>query len=219
MAELVLTLPELPGSELDSKTYGEFVQVYNALRKLQSGINYDIGLVGEPPAHWPQLQPVDGVSEARSRLYLVCAETITYGQAVNVFLNGSQLQARLATAADVEKLCSCFCHTPGTHTAGDIAEFYLPPCLVESIGGLVTGSYYWLSTVPGSIINAPPTADGIVQQLLGQALAPAAFWFTPSFGGAASTTITIDNSGNVDGGSASTVYLPAQILNGGNASG
>lgn len=191
MAELVLTLPELPSTELDAKVHQELVLLYNAIRKLQSSLNYDVGLVGEPTEYWPQLQAVDGVSEARSRLYLKCSEPISYGQAVNVWLNGSELQARLARADDVARLCSCFCHTPGSHAVGDIAEFFLPPCLIESVGGMSPGSYYWLSTVPGEIINVPITAPGIVQQLLGQALSPTALWFTPSFGGAASTTIIV----------------------------
>lgn len=218
MAEVLINLPELPPSSLPADTYPAVLELHNAIRKLQSVLNYEVGLVGEPSQYWPQLQPTEGVSEARSRLYLRCSETISYGQAVNVFLNGSELQARLAVATDPLKLVSAFCHAQGTFPAGEFAEFWLPPCLIEAVGGLTTGSWYWLSIVPGVLTPLKPTGTGVEVQLIGQALGSNQLWFIPSQGGGGGTTV-IDDTGNIDGGSASTVFLPDELIDGGGASG
>ena len=218
MAELLLNIPELPPSNLPPEVYPAMLEVHNALRKLQSAINYEVGLTGEAPQYWPQLEPTEGVSEARSRLYLRCSEPISYGNAVNVFLNGTELQARLAVASDSAKLVSAFCHSQGSFNTGDVAEFFLPPCLIESVGGLSPGSWYWLSVIPGVLTPIQPTGTGISVQLIGQALGSNKLWYSPSQGGAKTTTI-IDDTGNIDGGSASTVFAAPELIDGGGASG
>jgi hypothetical protein len=218
VAEVRLDLPELPPQGLPQETYAAVLSIHNAIRKLQSTLNYEVGLTGEAPQYWSQLTPTEGVSDARSRLYLRCAETISYGQAVNVFLNGSELQARLAVASDPLKLVSAFCHSEGSFDAGEVAEFFLPPCLIESVGGLTPGSWYWLSVVPGILTPIEPTGAGVEVQLIGQALETNKLWYMPSQGGGGGTTI-IDDTGNIDGGSASTVFEVGSVINGGGASG
>lgn len=178
MAEIIISLPELPPSDLPKEVYPAMQDVYSAIRKLQYALNYDLGLVGETSQYWPQLTPPKGVTEMRSRVYCKCAEAINYGQAVNLFLSGGELQARLAVATDTEKFVSAFCHAPGSYAAGAYSEFWLPPSLIESVGGLTIGSRYWLSVVPGVLSPIAPSGAGVYAQYVGQALATTKLWFT-----------------------------------------
>lgn len=178
MAEIILSLPELPPSDVPKEVYPALQDLYSAVRKLQTALNYDIGLVGENAQYWPQLTPPNGVTEIRSRVYCRCKETINYGQAVNLFNDGGELKARLAVATDSAKFVSAFCHAPGSYAAGAYSEFWLAPSLIESVGGLTIGDRYWLSVVPGVLTPIAPSGAGVYAQYIGQALATTKLWFT-----------------------------------------
>lgn len=192
MTKINIALPELPSGSLEDKLYNEFVIVYNAIRKMESALNYDLGLAGETSDLWSDLEPADGVSTRKDRVYAKCSETINYGQMVSFHNVSGELRARLAKNTSAPFRAWAVCETEGAHTAGEIAEFALGNCKVNSIGGMSPGQEYFLSSTPGAIVNVPdPLTETNIQQSIGVALSATDMWFCPSAAGKlVSLTIT-----------------------------
>ena len=187
-----LGIPELPGTGHKEDIYNEFVNVFNALRRLQSAINTDLGLAAISNDVLNTLQVTDGVSLRKDRAYVQVTETVNYGQVLNFYTVAGQIRARLAKSTAPEYRAWAICNTEGTHASGTIVEAALGNCLVESIGGLTPGTEYFLSSVGGILTNVPdPLTETNIQQSVGIALDAVAFWFAPSAPGKlVSLTIT-----------------------------
>jgi len=189
---LELGIPELPGTGHKEDIYNEFVNVFNALRRVQSTINNELGLAGISNNAISALQVTDGVSARKDRAYVQVTETVSYGQVLSFHSVSGAIRARLAKNTAQEFRCWAICNTEGTHGSGSIVEAALGNCLVESIGGLTPGQEYFLSSVGGILTNVPdPLTETNIQQSIGVALGGNAFWFSPSAAGKlVSLTIT-----------------------------
>jgi hypothetical protein len=189
---LELGIPELPGAGHKEDIYNEFVNVFNALRRVESSINNELGLAGIADASISELQVTDGVSARKDRAYVMLSEAASFGQVLSFHPVSGEIRARLAKSTAPEFRCWAICNTAGTHSPGAVVEAALGNCLVESIAGLTPGQEYFLSSVPGILTNVPdPLTDTNIQQSIGVALGGNAFWFCPSAAGKlVSLTIT-----------------------------
>jgi len=189
---LELGIPELPGTGHKEDIYNEFVNVFNALRRVQSTINNDLGLAGVSNNAIAELQVTDGVSARKDRVYVQVSETVNYGQVLSFHNVAGNLRARLAKSTAPEFRCWAICNTEGAHGAGTVIEAALGNCLVESVGGLTPGQEYYLSSTGGILTNVPdPLTETNIQQSIGVALTGTALWFSPSAAGKlVSLTIT-----------------------------
>lgn len=177
---LELQLPELPGNAHQETIYNEFVGVFNAIRRLQSAINDDLGLASASDSLIPSLPVTQGVSARKDRAYLETTEAVNYGQVVNIFPSGGVAKVRLARNTSEEYRCWGICNTQGSHLAGSKIEVAIGMCLVQSVGGLTPGQEYWLSSVGGIITNIPdPLTETNIRQSIGVALTATELWFFP----------------------------------------
>lgn len=178
---LELGIPELPGTGHKEDIYNEFVNVFNALRRVQSTINNDLGLGAATDATISSLQVTDGVSARKDRAYVQLSEAANYGQVLNLHSVSGAVRARLAKNTSPEYRCWGICNTVGTHSSGAIVEVALGNCLVDSVGGLTPGYEYFLSSTGGILTNVPdPLTETNIQQSIGMALTASALWFAPS---------------------------------------
>ena len=172
-------LPAQPQGVLQ-ELFAEFWQIYNAIQALQRGINQYAGVIAWPQKDWPQLTPADTVlAQNSNRLYLAATEDIGFGQLVQPWNDSGVVKARLANATNNLKPCFAICNTVGGVATGEYGEFLILQGLSLGIGGLIPGSRYFLSTVPGAVTNVAPVAAGNIEQLVGLALSANLFYFNP----------------------------------------
>lgn len=191
-----LPLPELPGSGHKEDIYNEFVAVFNSLRRIQSVINNELGLASASSQVLGDLNITDGVSPAKNKIYVQLTEAVAYGQMMSIYPStpspAGVAQGRKASNANETMRCWGVCNTVGSHVAGDIVECVFGPALIDSVGGLIPGQEYFLSSTPGAITNVPdPLTETNIRQSIGLALLTGAFYLLPQAPGKlVSLTIT-----------------------------
>jgi hypothetical protein len=174
-------LPQLP-QNTDPKLEPDLRDLYSALRNL----SYLVGQYGGFEVAEDGLQKASQVRYTagayKRRLYCEALEVIPYGAGVNLIDTAGTITARFANATTNTRPCYGINNTPGTCAIGDIIEVALPGCYVTSIGGLVPGTRYFLSTVDGTFSNAAPAAVGNARQAVGFAFDANTFYFFPDIG-------------------------------------
>lgn len=175
-----LPLPELPGSGHQENIYNEFIAVFNSLRRIQSVLNVEMGLAAASTEVLPSMGISDGVSVAKSKLYVELIEAASFGQMLSITPSGGAAKARLASNVDEAHRCWGICNTPGSHAIGAVIECALGVCVVESVGGMTPGQEYYLSSVGGAITNAPdPLTETNIRQSIGLAITGTLLLFAP----------------------------------------
>lgn len=175
-----LPLPELPGSSHKDEIYNEFVAVFNALRRIESVLNRELGLASASDEVLNEQAIGDGVTAAKSKIYVELTQAANFGQVLSILPSGGVAKARLASNTAEGTRCWGICNTLGAHAAGAIIECVLGPALVESVGGMTPGQEYFLSSTPGAITNTPdPLTETNIRQSIGLALTSNALYFAP----------------------------------------
>lgn len=174
-------LPQLPLNS-DPKIEPDLRDIYSAIRNL----NYFLGQYGgfETPevSYRNQAGALYTGGYYKRRFYCAALENINYGALVCIgTLGGSSFGAYNANATNSTRPCYGICNTAGTTAAGSLVEVVLPTCLVSSIGGLVAGTRYFLSTVNGTLTNVAPAVAGNIHQAIGVALDTKVLFFNPNY--------------------------------------
>jgi hypothetical protein len=174
-------LPQLPVN-VDPKIEPDLRDVYNAIRNLAAQIEQYGGFVEADEG----LQDIGNVlvtaGPQKRRVYVEALEAMDYGAAVNLTDTAGTLTARFANATDNSRPCTGINNTIGTCAIGDTIEVVLPGAYVTSIGSLVPGTRYFLSTSDGLISSGAPAAAGNIVEALGYALTSTVFFFFPDTG-------------------------------------
>lgn len=170
-SKIILGLPNLPNDELPRSLYDDFKIIYNALNNLLAGVSAYAGIDPFPENEWSQSGPNRTILTGNlTRLYVPAAVPLVAGQIVNLYDNAGVFSARLASAA----AASTMAHGIVTDSvgAGAIAPIQWLRSYVNSIGGMTTGTLYWLSPTPGAVQNLAPVAVGTIAQPIGLAFSP-----------------------------------------------
>lgn len=170
-SKIILGLPSLPSDSLPPELWDDFKTVYNAIRNIANGVSVYSGIDAPSPDEWADSPPSDTFLTGNlTRLYVVASVPIAAGQVVNLFNDAGTLKARLASASSFTTVGHAV--ATAAAAAGAIVELQYLQGLITSIGGMITGDMYWLSTVPGAVQNAYPVAAGTIRQAIGLAATP-----------------------------------------------
>lgn len=171
-SKIITGLPNLPSDQLPPELWDDHKVIYNAINNLAIGISVYAGVDGVDPSEWADSPPSDTILTANlTRMYPIASVAITAGQIVNLFDNAGSMDARLADSTTAATMAHGIANTAAL--AGARFEMQWLRSFVTSIGGMVPGTLYWLSTTPGAVQNLPPVAVGTIQQPIGLAIAAA----------------------------------------------
>lgn len=169
--------------DTDAKTKGIFSVFYNAFNQLQSAMHQFLGLGQQLQSQWSQIRYDQTLHQfSPNRYYVQATQAIGYGQAVNLFVSGGTLKARLANATNNTKPCHGFCTTVAGIAVDGYGEVILNFGLLVGVSGLTQGTRYFLSTTDGLITSVAPVAAGNIEQPLGLAMDTTALHFNFGFG-------------------------------------
>lgn len=162
-------LPQLPPDGLPKELYPEFQALHLAIFSLLRGISQYAGIDAPSSDIWSSLSYSDTILTGNAtRMYVVAGVTIARGQAVNLYLSGGILKVRLADADSATTMMHGVANSAGS--AGDIIEINWLRGLLDSVGGMTTGTLYYLSTTAGAVQSARPSGAGQIIQAAGVAL-------------------------------------------------
>lgn len=162
-------LPQLPDNSVPPELQGPFTSLYNAIHNLERAISLYAGVDSQQQFAWEQLFLTQYFFDGNlNRMYLKCAEAITFGHAVSPTIVAGELQLRLANATDNTRWCCGFSSTTGTRAIGEFVEIRTRG-LITGVSSLTAAARYWLSTTNGLITNTPPVAAGNIEQVVGWA--------------------------------------------------
>ncbi len=163
-------LPQLPEG-VPNEAYNHFVQIYNAIHKLEALVSQYTGCDGQDPLIWSQVTAEASVlSGNMNRFYLQAFEPLAYGNCVSLYNDAGVGKFRKANATNNTKPAFGFVNSPASVVAGDYVEVIGGVGLLQSVGGLTPGTRYFLSTTDGVITNGAPVAAGNIEQVLGVAI-------------------------------------------------
>jgi hypothetical protein len=163
-------IPDLP-SGLPDKDFGLVAPLYRAISSLAIQVGTLTGAEDYTGTDYATAAPNKFLDiGARGNLLVVTAsEALGFGKAVNLVTSGSAITARLATAADLTKPCHGFVSTPQGIASGQRGVITFMTGFNAGVSGTTVGTAYYLST-DGNIQAVSPTADGVINQLVGVGL-------------------------------------------------
>jgi len=171
-SKIITGLPSLPSDQLPPELWDDFKTIYNALNNLAQGISVYGGVDGVDSSEWADSPPANTILSGNlTRMYPRASVAIAAGQIVNLFDNAGSMDARLANSTTAATMAHGIANTAAA--AGARFEMQWLRSFVTSIGGMVPGTLYWLSTTGGAVQNLPPVAAGTIQQPIGLALSAA----------------------------------------------
>lgn len=164
-----LGLADLPADTVPKELYDDFLSLHRAIKSLLTGVSRFAGIDAPTPDTWPFLLYSDTIlSQNHTRLYPVADVAITAGQMINLYSNAGNLRARLANAGSATTMAHGVANTGAV--AGAQFEMYWLRGFVTTVGGMILGTLYWLSTTAGAIQNVAPNVAGQIQQPVGLAV-------------------------------------------------
>lgn len=170
-----LNMPETPQTN-NKELFSELAIIYNALQTLQQAISTYTGAAPPPSEYWAVLTPGETLfPQNHNRFYPISSENIAAGAVINLWNNAGVLNVRNANATNNTKPCHGY--APATIVSPARGEIVLFNGLCTSIAGMTPGQRYWLHTVNGLIVNAPPVAAGNIEQAVGLALSATVLYF------------------------------------------
>lgn len=108
---------------------------------------------------------------------ITAAEDLPAGALCNVFSSGGVAAIRLACAADASRPANAFVRE-ACAAGSEVAPGYAGQA-DAALSGLSPGTTCYLSTTPGQLTAAPPSADATVVQEVGVALSAQVLLFAP----------------------------------------
>lgn len=165
--KIQLGLPPFPSDSIPQELYSHFSDVHRALQNLLRGVSQYAGIDAPSKDTWASLNYNETLLTGNlTRMYPVANVAIQRGQAINLFNSGGTLQARLAQANGLANMAHGVANSAAA--AGETFECNIGQGLIESIGGLVPGTMYYLSAgAAGAIQNVAPVAAGQIVQPIG----------------------------------------------------
>lgn len=159
-----LGLPALPEDNIPPNLYDNFMVLHRAVQNLARGVSRYCGVDAPSPDIWDQITFSETMLSGNlTRMYVPAGATIARGQVVNLYDGGGFLAARLASASSAATLAHGIANSNAA--TGQTLEMNWLRGLLNSVGGMTTGTLYWLSPTAGSIQNVPPAGPNRQQPI------------------------------------------------------
>jgi hypothetical protein len=174
-----LRLDQTPPDSLPVELQNALAPLYNAFQQILSAFQSYVGVSVWDAEIQSQLDPSQTIfPQFHNRLYVIASEAIALGAPVNVFSNAGVLGVRNANATDATKPAHGY--ATAAIAGATRGEVILGHGLVVAQGAFVIGQAYWLNTVNGQYVAAPPVAAGNIEQFLGVGLSANELFFNCS---------------------------------------
>jgi hypothetical protein len=129
--------------------------------------------IGDGATAWNAL----GYAEPGPSAPITASEALAAGNLCNVYSTGAAARVRKASAADLTKPANGFVIAAVANAA--VATVRFIGQVVTGLAGLTPGQAYFLDTVAGGLVAAPPSASGNGVQEVGFALTATSLLFHP----------------------------------------
>lgn len=124
------------------------------------------------------IQALHKEATQNTRVIAIYDEVVLEGQAVNIYLSGGAVHARLAKATSLTYMAIGFCGKGGA-AIGQATEV-LFNTVNTYLTGLVAGTLYYLSTSAGLITTIKPASVGNIVQPVGWAFSSDTLFYAPN---------------------------------------
>jgi hypothetical protein len=166
-------IPALPAG-LTDRDAGLVAPLYRAINNLAQQV---ATLTGNVQYSGTELAIVDQLTSMllskEAKIYVQASADLAFGEALTLSVSGGRIVATQADATNLAKPCHAFCNTLGgilTGASGEATTAGRTP----GITGTTFGATYYLSTA-GTIQITGPTADSVLNQVVGVGLGSAGF--------------------------------------------
>ena len=174
-----LRLDQSPPDHLPVELQSALAPLYNAFQQLLSAFQNYGGISQWDPEIWSQLSPDQTLfPQFPNRFYPIASEAIGLGAPINLHSNAGVINCRNANATDTTKPAHGY--VTAAIANGVRGEVILGHGLVIATGAFAIGQNYWLNTVNGQYVVAPPVAAGNIEQFLGVGISANALFFNCS---------------------------------------
>jgi hypothetical protein len=168
-------LPSLPNG-LKDKEAGMVSPLYRAVNALAQQVSLHTGNVQYSEAELDTLDQFTGLIDSREqRIYVKALEAIPYGGIVSLAMSSGRIGAWLADATVLTKPAHGVCDQVGGISLNSYGAVTFMRGKSVSITGTTLGATYYLSTA-GTIQATSPTADGVLNQIVGIGLGSAGIY-------------------------------------------
>lgn len=168
-------LPDLPAG-LNDKDSALVSPLYRALSALAQQLATLTGNIQYDQAEQAVIDQLGGVIDGREqRIYVKALETLPYGRLITLSIDAGKLSARVADGTVLTKPAHALCDVPGGIAVGKYGLALFMRGKSAAVTGTALGTTYYLSTV-GNMQATPPTADGVLNQVVGTGLGSAGIY-------------------------------------------
>ena len=168
-------LPDLPVG-LNDKDAALVGPLYRSITALSQQLSLLTGNVQYSASEQAGIDQFSGLIDSREqRIYVKAMEALSYGSLISLVVDGGRLAAWKADAAVLTKSAHGICDQPGGIAAGSYGVCLFMRGRTASVAGTAIGSTYYLSTA-GALQLASPTADSVLNQIVGVGLGSAGLY-------------------------------------------
>lgn len=167
-SKILLGLPNLPADQIDPKFWGEFLLIYRAIQNLLLGVSRYSGIDDPDTIEVATTDPASYLLGANfGRYYPRAVGPVFAGQLLCLRPDVGAHWVSQAVATTATRQAFCIALEPAA--AGQTVPV-LTMGITTAIGGMIPGTLYYLSTVPGAVQNLRPVNPGEIIQPVGWAL-------------------------------------------------
>ena len=168
-------LPDLPVG-MNDKDAALVGPIYRAITALSQQLSLLTGNVQYSAAEQVTIDQFGSLIDSREqRIYVQAMEDLSYGSVISLVVDGGRLAAWKADASVPTKPAHGICDQPGGILTGSYGVALFMRGRTAAVAGTVLGSTYYLSTL-GAIQLASPTADSVLNQIVGIGLGSAGIY-------------------------------------------
>ena len=168
-------LPDLPVGlkDDDAALVGPIYRAVNALAQQVSLLTGNVQFSAAEQVQIDQLSTL--IDHREQRIYVKALEALNYGSLLTLSVASGKLAAAKADATVLTKPAHAICDVPGGIAAGSYGVALFMRGKTAAVAGTVLGATYYLSTV-GNLQLASPTADSVLNQIVGVGLGSAGIY-------------------------------------------
>lgn len=177
MPEFLLSagIPSYPSGLTDKET-SLVLPLYKAINALAQQLSIVSGNAQYSQGEMAEVSQLTKLSAGKiNKVFVKAAEAINYGQLMTLTVVSGKIVAYVATATNLARPAHAVCDKVGGIPVGGYGEAIFMQGLTAGISGSIFGSAYYLSTA-GAVQITPPTATGVLNQLVGIGMGSAGFY-------------------------------------------
>jgi hypothetical protein len=168
-------LPSYPPG-LSDKDASLVLPLYRSVNAIAQYLSFYTGRVQYTPAEQAQADQFTKLTDsATQKVFIKAGEALGYGNLVNLTVSGGKIVAFKADATNLARPAHAIVDVPGGIPLDGFGEAVFLRGRTMGVGGSTFGSVYYLSTGAAMQLT-PPTAPGVLHQVVGIGLGSAGFY-------------------------------------------